>query len=155
MQRYPWPTGRGSFFIFAAVWILPRSQGGSWLEQWHWILLGLACYFIALLFVRLRLAARAFEPQEDDTLMESLVKRCDALTHQIRILGRIFRWYVLPIAVPLGIVVWRAFDPGQQVKSAIVYLLAFAVVVWLNRWYAKRKLQPQLDSVSRLIAEVR
>jgi hypothetical protein len=94
----------GSFFIFIAVFILPQDEGGTWRDQWHWMLLGLACLFIAFLFVRLRLASQAFKPE-------------------------------------------------AQVPYTIFCALTFTAIILGNRWYARRKLQPQLESMNRLIEE--
>jgi len=145
----------GTFFIVAAIFILPGDQGTRWIDHWDYMLLGVGCFVIAVIFARLRLESRAFVKREGDTLLEALEKRRQSLTHRIRLLKTLAWWYIMPVAIPLGIVVVRSFQPEKRISYSIICGLSFAIVIYYNRWVAKRRLQPQLDSVNRLMEETR
>ncbi len=144
----------GSFFLYATFFPLPGDESIDWTVHWDRLLLASGCYFIALVFGRLRLASRAFREQVGDSLLETLQKRKAGLEHQIRAVRGILRWYILPVAIPLGVMVVVSFAPERRVPFVVTCLVAMAAVVVLNRRYAKRKLQPKLDSVNDLIEEV-
>jgi hypothetical protein len=141
----------GSFFVYATFVPLPGEASVPWTEHWDRLLLAAGCFVIAFGFTRLRLAARAFAEQEGDSLVQTLEKRRDAIALQMLLVRRMFWWYLLPVAVPLTAMMFYSFLPAQRLRFGIACLLAFgAIAVW-NRWYAKKRLQPQLDGVNALI----
>ena len=47
------------------------------------------------------------------------------------------------------------FEPERRLLFSVICVLAFAAILALNRRYARKKLQPRLDSVNQLIEEAR
>ena len=151
----------GTFFLYAAFFAFPGIETGEepgegaigWTVHWDRLLLAAGCYFIAVVFARLRFAARAFKEQSGDSLLETLQKRKARLELQIHAARRVVLWYILPVAIPLGVMV--SFASERRVPLVITCLVAMAAVVGLNRRHAKRTLQPKLDSVNELIAQAK
>ncbi len=145
----------GGFFLYAAFFPLPGDQNSGWMVHWDRLFLAAGCFFITFVFIRLRLTARAFVVHEGDSLMQTLEKRRDALIHHIRAVKGILWWYILPVAIPLGVMAVTSFQPEHRIRFIVVCIVAFIMIVLLNRWYANRKLQPKLDSINQLIQDVK
>ncbi len=143
----------GGFFIVIAVSIFPNAHGTVWIDHWDWLLLGFACWVIGAVFVRERIRARKNAPRADDDICTTLQRQNESLRHQIGLLKRVAWWYVLPFALPLAIVTWRSFPPEWKLPYSVGCVVLFGGIIVLNRWYAKRRLLPQLEANEQLLKE--
>lgn len=140
----------GVFFIVAALFF-ERDADDSILSQWDWLLLGLGFFVVAGLFTRMRLDARAHQPEPEDTILQTLKKSRNSVAKQVHFLNNTWWMYVLPIALPLAFVAVRSFPEGKRVDYAVVCGIVFVGIIAFNRWYAARRLQPKLDELEMLI----
>ena len=144
----------GVFFAANALIFLPAMMGTPWYSQWDWLLLAVGCFWVSGAFVRERREAARFAPQVDDDIRTTLQRQSESLRHQIGLLNRVAWWYVMPIALPLGIVTLRSFPSDWKLSYGITVFLFMAFIIVLNKWYAKRTLTPQLEANEQLLKEV-
>lgn len=111
---------------------------------------------LVLIAATLTRASRVGSPVHVDAPVNAVLRaeqsRVDA---QIRLLGRVLWWYVLPIAV--GSVMIVAGSRGVSWFTAgyvVVVALLSGGVVWLNARAVRRTLRPLRDELTELLAQI-
>jgi len=144
----------GSFFVAYAVALLPNALGTRWVDHWDWLLLGFVSWLLATVFVRERIHSRKDAPRASDDICTTLERQNRSLRHQISLCERIAWWYVLPVAIPMALIIWRSDFAELKLPYSIIVIVLFVSIIFLNRWYAKRRLLPQLEANEEMLKEV-
>lgn len=143
----------GGFFVAYAVALLPNALGTGWIDHWDWLLLGFVSWVLAAVFVRERIHSRKDAPRAGDDICTTLKRQNKLLHHQISLLERIAWWYVLPVAVPMAIIIWRSSSFELKLPYSIIIAVLFGGIIFLNRWYAERRLLPLLEANEKMLKE--
>jgi len=144
----------GGFFVAYAVALLPNALGTGWIDHWDWLLLGFVSWGLAVVFAKERIHSRKDAPRPSDDVCATLKRQNKLLRHQISLCERIAWWYVLPVAVPMAIIIWRSSSFELKIPYSIIIAVLFGGIIFLNRWYAKRRLFPQLQANEKMLKDV-
>jgi hypothetical protein len=110
-----------------------------------------------------RVRQRLKRPVLNDPLKACLQSSRSEVSHQIRLLQSVLWWYLLPLAAGLGI--WTAnallrtiHSGAASLSSWAIYLgiclLLFVGVYWLNQFAVRKYLQPRLQELDALLADL-
>ena len=91
------------------------------------------------------------------------------VNHQIRLLKNIFWWYLLPLAIGVGVwiinVSWEIPPQGRLSRvelaglllgsSVIICGLTFWLVFWLNQFAVRNDLEPRRKELETLLASLK
>jgi hypothetical protein len=123
------------------------------------IMLGLAGYFI-----RERVHAHRRRPDADAPLLAKLEAEIAELRHQRDLLFGVAGWYLAPCLVAGAIfavttMVHAPIPLSTKLLAGVIMLLILALVSWgvwaLNRWGARRSLEPRLRELEELHSALR
>jgi len=139
--------------IAGAVLIAPIAINAGWITRAGVVVVLAGLVLIAVKLTRAsRVRARVRVDAPVNAVLRAEQSRVDA---QIRLLGTVLWWYVLPIAVGSVMIVagrlgvsW--FTAGYVVATA---LLSWGVV-WLNARVVRRTLRPMRDELTELLAQI-
>ncbi len=139
----------GIALMLVPVWIW---MGQSDDLPWTWYLVVPALLWIAGFLIVDRRAQQRKQPQPGDSLRESVEHSLAQITHQIRLLKTVFRWYLLPIALPL--VVFQLHG-GLLASGLVARLIFFVLICWgvyeLNQWAVRKDLEPRRDELQNFL----
>ena len=108
------------------------------------------------------LLQRRKQPVSNDSLKTCIESSLLQVNHQIWLLKNVFWWYLLPIAAALGISIsystWHARNAGflaviVWVISALVIVLVYWGIYWLNRFAVRKSLEPRRQELETLLAQ--
>jgi uncharacterized membrane protein len=139
--------------IVGAVLIGPIAIHAGWLTRAGVVVVLAGLVLIAVKLNRAsRVGARVRTDAPVNAVLRAEQSRVDA---QIRLLGTVFWWYVLPIAVGSMMIVGGTrgvswFTAGCALAIA---LLSWGVV-WLNARAVRRTLRPIHDELTELLAQI-
>ncbi|HEY3380189.1 MAG TPA: hypothetical protein VGK32_00390 [Vicinamibacterales bacterium] len=141
------------------VWVATQAA-----VRWPWIAAAVVTLAVGGVFVRERLR-RPPPAQQATELRASLQQALGEVDHQVRLLGSVFWWYLLPLgAVVVLIVVGTWLGARAEMDAAVwararwLFMLSFAAVLlvtgglyWLVWWgnmrVVRRHLLPQRDEI--------
>lgn len=139
--------------------------------RWPWLAAAAITLGVSLVFVRERLRPSP-SPVVPGDVRHGLQQAIQEVDHQVRLLGSVARWYLVPLAVAtLLILVGTALGVRQEVGpevwareraglfAAIAVVLpvvgaAFWWVGWLNRRAVKTQLLPHRKQLASLLAQL-
>lgn len=139
--------------IVGAVVIGPIAIHAGWITRAGVIVVLAGLVLIA---VKLNRASRIRGPVRADAPVNAVLRaeqsRVDA---QIRLLGTVLWWYVLPIAVGSMMIVGGTRGVSWFTAGCVlaVALLSWGVV-WLNARAVRRTLRPMRDELTELLAQI-
>ena len=127
-------------------------------HNWTLNLLALGCLFIGIFMVADRFLQRRRLPSANETLKSCVEVSLEQVSHQIWLLKNVVWWYLLPLAVPLGISVGR--DMLRSPQSGLHFLVGYAVfcvllfwgVYHLNQFAVRKNLEPRRQELKSLLA---
>lgn len=136
---------------------------GLRVHDWTNCLVAFACLWIAIFMVVDRFIQHRKRPATNDTLKGCIESSLHQVNHQIWLLKNVFWWYLLPIAVALGISVahsaWHDRHSGMStIVGWIIYIL-FGVLLywglyWLNQLVVRKSLEPRRRELKSLLASL-
>ena len=139
-----------AFFLYQGI----RSH------DWTLYLLASGCLGVGAFMVADRLIQHQRQPASSNTLKSCIEASLAQVSHQIWLLKNVVWWYLLPIAVPLGISVGRDLLHSNHVGASLVGLVAYALicvllfwgVYWLNQFAVRKGLEPRRQELQALLA---
>jgi hypothetical protein len=115
-------------------------------------------------FVRERFRARRLRLGADAPLLAKVEADIAELRHQRRLLQTVWAWYLAPcagaMAIQAAVVIRRlpSWDPLREPPIFLGFIAFFAVIFWfvwhLNRVAVKKQIQPRLDELEKLRADL-
>lgn len=115
-------------------------------------------------FVRERWRAHRRRVGPDATLREKVESDLVELRHQARLLRTVWAWYLLPcglaMAIHFSVILGQipAWSPVHEPKFIVgcsaFFLLVLGVVWKMNDWAVKRQIQPRIEELEKLHAEM-
>jgi len=146
--------------VLLALYFAHRGlRNGDWTD----CLVGLSCLGVGLFMVVDRLRQRKKKPATNDSLRAWVETSLHQVNHQIWLLRNVFWWYLLPIALALGVSVffhaWRSVPSGS---SSLVFWLVYSAgcallywgVYWLNQFAVRKHLEPRRQELEFLLASL-
>jgi hypothetical protein len=140
-----------------ALWFLWRGTSHDWAVI-------LACVWIGLFMIVDRVWQRRKRPILNDPLKACLQSSRSEVSHQIWLLRNVLWWYLLPLVLGLAI---RLMDPvlrtilsgspslSSWVRYLIIWVPVFWGVYWLNQYAVRKHLQPRLQELDALLADLK
>jgi hypothetical protein len=120
---------------------------------WAWVFLGGTCLFVGGYILVDRFRRRGWTARFGDSLLGCVEASLEDVEHQIWLLRNVFWWYLLPLAVGMGVVlVSMAIDtedlPGWIrwtgfAVFTVFCALVFAGVYWVNQVAVRKELEPR------------
>jgi hypothetical protein len=105
-----------------------------------------ACVFVAAFLLVDRVVQHGKRPATNDSLKGWIGASLHEVDHQIWLLRNVWWWYLLPLALPLGLqecmAIFRAPHLGQ-LWYAVFCALLFGGVYWLNQYAVRKMLIPR------------
>ena len=153
----------GISIVMIPVWIW---LGWRTSQPWTWYLTigGIVWTTGYQLSVRRKQRRLAERVPPNATFIESLQEDRRQVQHQIEHLRGVAWWYLLPYGVPLSIYFlhssWNLADTWLEFATGAGGLILFVVVLyaaiyWINQKAIEIQLQPQRETLDRMIAELR
>ena len=160
------------YFWMTIFWRDVREVGVAafmtWLF-WHWAardrlwagyVLSLGCFCVGAFMLVDRWIQRKKRPAANDPLRSCIEASLIQVKHQIWLLRNIFWWYLLPVLVGMVVFVgslaweWRQWRPGFSFIAGFALFcgLFFWGVYWLNRFVARKYLDPRRQELETLLA---
>jgi hypothetical protein len=141
-----------AFFLYHGV----RSH------DWTLYLLAFGCSGVGAFMVADRQIQRRKQLASNNDLKSCLEASLAQVSHQIWLLKNVVWWYLLPIAVPLGISVCRATlatqHSGASIRGLLIYAASCALlfwgIYWLNQFAVRKSLEPRRQELESLLAEI-
>src|ERR1019366_5091718 len=131
-----WRDVREVGVAFLLTWYF--TQRGLRNDAWTDCLVGLACFGVGAFMLVDRLLQRRKKPVASDSLVACIEVSLGEVNHQIWLLKNVFWWYLLPLAIALGISVlvssWHSGLHTSQVTGLCAYLLICVLVNWFVHW---------------------
>ena len=147
--------------LLLALFFLYRSMRH---HDWTDYLLALAGFGVGTFMVVDRLLQHRKHPVSNDPLKACIESSLLQVNHQIWLLKNVFWWYLLPFAAALGISIsystWHARNAGFLaviiwVISALVIVLVYWGIYWLNRFAVRKSLEPRRQELETLLANLK
>lgn len=129
-------------------------------HDWTYYLVALGCLFVGLFIVVDRLKQRRKRPTANETVKACAETSLAEVSHQIWLLKNVAWWYLLPIAVPLGINVSRFILDAPQHRLvfwggyAVFCILLFWAIYHLNQFAVRRGLEPRRRELETLVSSL-
>ncbi|WP_088258116.1 hypothetical protein [Fimbriiglobus ruber] len=147
----------GTCFLMVPLWLYLGVKHSS---PWTWYLMVPALLRVAgyMLADRMRHKRRPAEPGEP--LRQRVQSSLAQVEHQIRLLGNVLWWYLLPLALSVlaffGQFAWQERAGGWWTALAVAMVVAFAGAVfagvyWLNRYAVRSALEPRRSELEALL----
>jgi len=146
--------------MFLALYFTFRGLGA---HDWTLCLVGLSCLGVGLFMVVDRLLQRKRKPATDDSLKGCIETSLHQVNHQIWLLRNVFWWYLLPIALALGVFIFfHAWQAGSAGSSSLIFWLVYSAgcgllywgVYWLNQYAVRKRLEPRRQELESLLASL-
>jgi hypothetical protein len=147
----------GAAFLLALYFSYRGLRQDGWADG----LVGFACFGVGTFMVVDRLLQRGKQPAASDSLKTCIEGSLLQVNHQIWLLRNVFWWYLLPIAVALGISIgcssWHARNSGLSavfvwVISNLFVALVYWGIYWLNQFAVRKSLDPRRQELESLLA---
>ncbi len=130
-------------------------------HDWTDCLIGLACFWVAAFMVVDRLLQSRKKPVASDSLPACIEASLHEVNHQIWLLKNVFWWYLLPIAISLGISVamsvWQDHRHGWGMAGWCVYVAIGILLYWhsyrSNQTAVRMSLRPRQRELEALLAQ--
>lgn len=138
------------FFFFGGAGLSMKSG--------NWAFLGAAvlCLGVGVFLVASTLFQRRREARFGETVREQLQRSLSQVRHREWLYRNIFAWYLLPIALGWGMMVYvmmlRDGPSLPEVGYIVLSLAFFAWVYWLNRRVATNRYTPRRRELEGLLA---
>ena len=153
--------GISVILIPAWIWLGMRTD-----QPWTWYLTlgGILWTALYQIWVRQKQKRLAERVPPNATFIESLQEDRRQVQHQIDHLRGVAWWYLLPYGIPLSIyflhVSWNLADTWIEILtgaggSILFVVVLYAVIYWINQKAVQVQLQPQRETLDRMIAELR
>jgi Na+/proline symporter len=133
-------------------------------SDWTYFLIAAACFGVGSFMLIDRWRQRQKQPAANDSLKACAENSLFQVNHQIWLLRNVGWWYLLPIAVALGIStgvsVWHSHHHRVLVVlGGCLYLLIVALVYWgiywLNQFAVRNELIPRQAKLEALLANMK
>lgn len=146
----------GLAYVLAGYFI----RHGLWTGVWTNCLIGLACFGVGTFMIVDRWLQRGKPPAAND-LVACVEASLHQVNHQIWLLRNIAWWYLLPLALTIGISVtaqvWDSEHATSQLAGLGVYaffvILLYWFIYWLNQFAVKKTLEPRKRELEALLVE--
>jgi hypothetical protein len=127
-----------------------------------YVILAITCLYVAAFFIIDRHLQRKKEPGHTESLLACIESSLRQVNHQIWLLKNVFWWYLLPpgagVAMVLIAINCHLFSvlPAKLVLLeclfvALIVVLVFWGVYWLNQHAVRKDLKPRRDELESLL----
>jgi hypothetical protein len=142
-----------------AIFFLWHGPNGDWTDR----LLVLACFGVGAFMIADRIRQRRKRPASADPLKACLEGSRNEVRHQIWLLRKIGWWYLLPLGAALAVSIARTILRSASFSASaisgwsayvIFCLVLFWSIYWLNQKVVRTDLQPRLQELEALLADL-
>lgn len=141
-----------AYFILESI--ARASITGSILNTWYLLLMVAGSLFVAGYLLVSRRRKRKDDSLFNNSLRDTVKKAISNLERQIRLLGKVFWWYMLPIAIPVAFTIQNTRNPFPQWTRWLLAVAIFAGIYIINRRTVQNKLKPRRKQLTELLAKL-
>ena len=150
--------------VAAAIVTIFFGYGAMRQNEWFLYLCTLGGLFAGVFLIVDRRIQHQRRPVSDDSLQSCIQASLVQVNHQIWLLRNVFWWHLLPLSIGVvvfhGSLAWQKRDAGllPQISlaiAALVCLLVFWGVYWLNQQEVKKMFEPRRQELESLLASLK